>query len=193
VVRHRPPGPPRGRPHRERGQVLPLLLVVLTLAAAAAVVVVDVAVAARERARAQRAADAAALAAAAAGPGAASELAVANGGEVRSIDVAVASEPGRDTVAVEVASGRAHAVATAERRRPAFDPAAPAPALVAALRRAEQLLGRPLPVVSASGLVVEVAPDVAAGLAAVAAEAGLCPRSGGVDPVHFETCPPTPP
>jgi hypothetical protein len=183
----------RSSPHRERGQVLPLLLVVLALAAAAAVVVVEVAVAARERARAQQAADAAALAAAAAGSEAASRLAAANGGVVRSIDVAPGDRDGSNRVAVEVAVGRAHAVATAEHRGPAPGVAAPAPALVAALRRAEQLLGRPVPVVSSRGLAVEVAPEVAAGLAEIAAAAGLCPRSGGVDPVHFETCPPTPP
>ena len=55
------------RAHRERGQVVPLLLVVLALAVAAALLLVAIGAAAARRARAQAAADAAALAGAAVG------------------------------------------------------------------------------------------------------------------------------
>jgi len=213
----------------ERGQMVPLLAVVLALASAAAVVTAEVGVAAIERARAQQAADAAALAGAAVGPVAAAvdaeAVAAANGAELIGIVVDGA------TVTVEVRYRRAAAVATAEASGPA--PGADglagghreslAPAMLAALSRADELLGRSVPVTSGyrsraeqealwnarhdnpypvappgssrheAGLAIDVPLSFVPALLAVAASAGLCQRLGGVDPVHFETCPPNPP
>jgi hypothetical protein len=164
---------------------------VLLLAAGAALVVVEVAVAAVERGRARTAADAAALAAAlvepAAAPDAAVEAAARNDGVV--LDV-VATGTG---ATVQVRVGRAIVTSTAASSPPRADPGGPSPALVAALDRAEAVLGQPIPLVAASAWGVSVDAEVASRLAEVVDRTGLCPRSVQVDPVDFEACPPTPP
>lgn len=184
--------PPMAR-SRQRGQVLPLLLIVLALAAAAGVVVVEIGVAAIEQARAQAAADAAALAGAASGEPAAHDVARANGAEV------VAYVEAGAVVEVEIRYRRATAIATAEATA---RPDAPgggdrhglAPAMVAALARADDLLGRPVPVAShETGLAIDVPAAFVPTFLVVAREAGLCQPLPQSDPVHFEPCPPTPP
>lgn len=171
----------------ERGQALPLLVVVLVLAAAVAVVVADLGSAAVQRARARTAADAAALAGAAEGEAAARSVAADNGAEV--VSFAVAGE----IVEVVVVLGDARARATAEGRR--TTPGSASPALAAALARAGEVLGRPVPVVAVveGGAAVEVDPAVAAELLAIAVDSGLCQRAATGRPVDFGPCPPSSP
>jgi hypothetical protein len=205
----------------ERGQVVPLLLLVLALASASAVVVTRVAVAASARTRAQTAADAAALAGAVAGPEAAEAIAEANGSRLEAYQT-IGTE-----VQVTALAGEARATAVA-----AGLPAGPdgggaraglAPAMLAALDRADHLLGRSVPVVSGYrsraeqealwnrrsqipyavappgtslhevGLAIDVPIAEVPTLLRVAAMAGLCQPLPQTDPVHFEPCPPTPP
>lgn len=209
-------------PHRsaERGQAVPLLLVVLLLAVLAAVVVAEVGAATIERAEAQVAADAAALAGAVGGRAEAERAADANGAEVTGWrDVG-------DVVVVEVRYRRARATAAAEATAPPVtggDRAGLAPIVLAALARAEDLLGAPVPVVSGRrsaaeqqalwedrasnpypvappgtslherGLAVDVPLALAPVLAAAAPRTGLCQPLPQTDPVHFEPCPPTSP
>ena len=136
----------------------------------------------------------------------AQEVAAANGGRLVQY-----REEGNDAVAtVEV--GVAQAVGRARREggggssSPGPDrEAALAPAMRAALARAEQLLGQPVPVsdgrsrgssglpgaeAHAQGLAVDVAPELVDRLAAVGARAGLCQPYPEAHPVHFELCPP---
>lgn len=183
------------------GQVVPLLLVVLGLAVAAALLVGEVGVAAARRAHAQTAADAAALAGAlfvtdsGAGEGEARRVAADNGAVVEAFAVDGA------TVTVTVRLGEARASASAEASPVAGALSPPgggdrsglAPALLAALARADALLGRPVAVVEGRGLEVEVSPDAVSGLLAVGSEAGLCRLQPPTHPVHFTTCPPTSP
>lgn len=213
--------PPLSR-SRERGQVLPLLVILLALAVAAAVVVTEIGVAAIERARAQGAADAAALAGAASGEPAAHDVARANGAEVIAyIEVGAKVE-------VEIRYRRAVAIATAEATSSSDaagggDRQGLAPAMVAALARADDLLGRSVPVTSGYrsrseqealwqgrdenpypvappgtsnhevGLAIDVPEAFVSTFLVVAREAGLCQPLPQSDPVHFEPCPPTPP
>lgn len=168
----------------ESGQALPLLLVVLVLATAVAVLVADLGVAAVQRARARTAADAAALAGAAEGEPAARLIAADNGAEVVSYE--------RDGIVVEVAVrvGDATARATAEGQPPVRGGAVPA--LAAALARAAQILGRPVPVLAIvdGGTAVEVAQEAGRDLDAIARDSGLCRQAPAAGPVHFEPCPP---
>ena len=152
----------------------------------------ELAVASVERSRAQTAADAAALAGAGAGPAAARSVARANGAEVRGY---------RDdgaTVEVEAAHRRARGRATAETAASPYPTGGGArrglaPVTVAALARADVLLGRLVPVRHGSGLAFEVAPSFVDALLSVAADAGLCQRSPETDPIHFAPCPSTSP
>jgi hypothetical protein len=98
--------PTSDRP-RDRGQVLPLVVLLLALAAGAAVIVAQVGRVVDERARASTAADAAALAGAAEGRAAAEDLARRNGGWLEEF-----RQEGADTVVV-VRVGRARAEARA--------------------------------------------------------------------------------
>jgi hypothetical protein len=179
------------RRRSERGQAVPLLAGVLVMAAALAVLVADLGVAAVHRARAQAAADAAALAGAADGRGAAVAVAAAQGGTLLAY-----RDDGRGSVELDVGHGPARARATAEATAAVGREAAGvAPALAAALARAGQLLGRPVPVVGVapSGLAVEVAPWAGPALAGLSAESGLCPQPPEAGPVHFVPCLPTSP
>lgn len=201
----------------DRGQAVPLLLIVLLLAVLAAVVVAEVGAAAIERAEAQVAADAAALAGAAGGRAAAEHAATANGAEVLEYHDLGA------LVQVVVGYRRATATAAAEATAVPHGPgdrAGLAPILVAALARADALLGSPVPVVSGfrsaaeqqalwdarasnpypvaapgtslheAGLAVDVPLEVVPSLLVVASQAGLCQPLPETDPVHFEACPP---
>jgi len=185
----------------EGGQVLPLVTLVVVLAGLVCLAAGKLGGAAVARAQAATAADAAALAGAAAGRPAALQVAAANGGRVRSYE-----QLGTD-VRVEVDLGGASATARARRRAAAGLPGVTsggvAPAMRAALARAAQLVGRPVPLVAsppgtalpadartrlARGLAVDVAPSFAAQLALVANEAGLCRPYPESHPVHFELC-----
>lgn len=204
----------------ERGQAVPLLLVVLLLATVAAVVVAEVGAATIERAEAQAAADAAALAGADAGRSEAERVADANAATItRYRDLG-------DVVVVEVRHRRASATAAAEATPVPDGPGdrdGLAPVVLAALARADGLLGAPVPVVSGRrsaaeqqalwdarhsnpypvaapgtslherGLAVDVPLDVASALVALAGATGLCQPLPQTDPVHFEPCPPTNP
>jgi hypothetical protein len=177
------------RRSNERGQALPLLLVVLVLAAAVAVLVADLGAAAVHRARARTAADAAALAGAADGEAAARDVAQRNGAEL--VGFAVDGP----IVEVVVRHGPASATATAEGIVGAGRADGLAPALAAALARAEQLLGRAVTVTAVDdrGLGFDVDPAVAEALAGVAERAGLCRQAPTARPVHFAPCPPISP
>jgi hypothetical protein len=157
------------------------------LAAAVAVLIANLGVAAVQRAQARTAADAAALAGAAEGEAAARQVAADNGAEL--VGYAVDGT----IVEVVVTRGRARARATAE-ATPA-GPAGASPALAAALARAEQLLGRPVPVdaVGDDGASFTVDPSAVDDVRAVAADSGLCFQAGPTGPVHFEPCLPSSP
>jgi hypothetical protein len=205
---------------RERGQAVPLLLIVLLLVVLAAVVVAEVGAAAIEREEAQAAADAAALAGAAHDRAAAEAAAAANGARITGYhDLGT-------VVQLTVRYRRATATAAAEADRVPRGPGdrdGLAPVVVAALARADALLGVPLPIVSGfrsaaeqqalwdareanpypvappgtslheAGLAVDVPLDLVPALLVVAPQAGLCQPLPRTDPVHFEPCPPTSP
>ena len=212
----------------ERGSMAPLVALVVVLAGAACLVLGRLGGVATATARAQTAADAAALAGAADGPDAARALARANGARVARLDVdgdavEVAVVVGDDVAAVararsgEVAGGDAGPGVGGTAARVGLDPA-----LLEALRRAEELLGVPVPITSGwrsraeqqrlhddrgsnpypvarpgmstheRGRAIDVPRAFAERLAAVAARAGLCRPWPETDPIHFELCRRTP-
>lgn len=189
--------------HRhERGQVLPLLTVVIVVAGVASLAAGKVGGRAVEEAQAATAADAAALAGAAAGAEAAAAAAEANGARLTWLETA-----GADTRA-SVSLGRSAAASARARRSAAADRGVPAPALRAALARAAQLAGGPVPTVPPSpdgpapgdsaarherGLAVDVPPSFVPALLPAAAGAGLCRPYPETHPTHFELCPPPAP
>lgn len=198
----------------EGGGAIAAVLVVASMAAVSIAgfsLLVSHALAATE---AQTVADGAALAFAAADPATAHRI-VADRGEL----VEATVTPGRATVVVEVREARA--IAEAFVPRPIVgtgDRAGLAPAMLAALSRADELLGRRVPVVSGYrsredqerlwaqrannplpvaepgtsrhelGLAVDVPRNVVGALRRVAAEAGLCHPLPESDPVHFVVC-----
>lgn len=202
-----------GRGTDARGQVAPLVALLVLGTGLAVLALGRVGAAAVTRAAATTAADAAALAGAAAGPQAAEALAAANGARV--IRYRATGDGAR--VVVDRRGGRAEARA-ARAGRPGRGPGGLAPALRAALARAAQLLGEPVPVTSGyrspaeqarlyarratnpypvappgasmheRGLAVDVPRSVAERLAAVASRVGLCRPYPRTDPVHFELC-----
>lgn len=227
------PPDPSGRarvPHGERGSIVPLVALIVLAAGGLAFALGRLGGAAVERAQARTAADAAALAGAVEGVDAAHDLAAANGGTVESV-----TTDGPD-IEVVVVIGDARAPARARRSAPdaggrtdARDGAGGGgttaglhPDLVAALREAERLLGRVIPITSGyrspamqlalwadrhrnpypvarpgtsaheRGLAVDVPRAVAPALAAVSARTGLCRPLPISDPVHFELCRPSP-
>jgi hypothetical protein len=205
---------------RERGSVLPFIALAMVLAGVSMVLLARVGGAATARAGARNAADAAALAGAAEGRAAAVALAQANGAELVSY-----REVGLDTL-VRVRLGPAEASGRARRSgdRDGGSGSAGgstnglAPAMRAALARAEQLLGQPVPITSGfrstaqqaalyanraanpypvaapgtsmheRGLAVDVPADFVDRLLAVAPKAGLCHPFPADDPIHFELC-----
>jgi hypothetical protein len=144
-------------------------------------------------------------------------LAVANGGSLESFESGGGEVRVRVRVGAHTASSRARGEARASIARPTAGEGL-APALRAALDRASQLLGRPVPVTSGfrscqdqqrlwagraenpypvappgssmheRGLAVDVAPAVADDLAVVGPGVGLCRPYPRMDPVHFELC-----
>ena len=204
----------------DRGQAVPLAVAMMALVAVALVAFVPFGAAVVERARARTAADAAALAGAADGEDAARELAEDNGGELLDF------ETRGDEVRVRVRVGDVDAYARARatvRAVPGAGTSAGgraglAPVMLAALARADGLLGEPVPIVSGlrtrdqqqalwdrrhtnpypvarpgtsdheRGLAVDVPRHAVADLVAVAGEAGLCQPLPDSDPVHFVVC-----
>jgi hypothetical protein len=205
---------------------MPLAAAMLALAAVALLALAPVGHALRQRTEARTSADAAALAGAAEGEGAARRLAEANGAEL------AAFESAGDDVIVEVRLGDATAYARA-RSTGGSPPGAPpggtdvagggdraglSSAMLAALARADELLGRPVPVASGlrtradqealwrrratnpfpvarpgtsaheRGEAVDVPSAFVGDLLAVAAAAGLCQPLPVTDPVHFVVC-----
>jgi hypothetical protein len=167
--------------------VLPLLALVIVVGGAAVVLLGRIGGAAVDRARASAAADAAALAGAADGRQSAEGLARANGGRLRDY-----VELGSDR-RVRVTVGDAEARARARRSGgglvvpPGREGAAPA--MLAALARADQVLGRRVVVttVHRGGLEVTVAAAWASSLAGAGGQTGLCP-SAPADPLRFAVC-----
>ena len=204
---------------QDDGQVLPLVALVMVAAALAVIALGRLAGETATRARATAAADAAALAGAVDGEDGARRLAHANGASLATFERLGASD-------VRVRVDHAGVIASARARRySAADPGsgrgrdALAPALRAALARAEQLLGRRVPITSGSrsggeqlrlwrdrasnpypvappgtsaherGMAIDVPATFAADLARVGPQAGLCRPLPESDPVHFELCP----
>lgn len=200
----------------------PLAVVSVLLVGGLLVLLVPIGRATSNRARAQTAADAAALAGASGGPTAARALARANGGEV------IELEESGDGITVTVRVGAATATARAEQDRPSVGGGGAgrtglAPAMLAAIDRVEQLLGRPLTIVSGfrsradqqrlwdnrftnpypvappgtsrheSGYAIDVPAADVGDLRRVGPLAGLCTPLPASDPVHFELCPWSPP
>lgn len=212
----------RARSHDDRGQAVPLAAAMLAIVVVALVGLVPAGRALADRARARTAADAAALAGAAEGEQAARALAAGNGGAL------VDYERTGDEVVVRVRVGdvdayaRARATTTAapgqDRPGEGGDRAGLAPAMLAALARADGVLGHPVVVVSGlrtraeqqalwdrrhtnpypvarpgtsdheRGLAIDVARSAVADLLAVAQVAGLCQPLPETDPVHFVVC-----
>ena len=183
---------------RERGQVLPLVALMMVMAGVLCVAAGRLGGKAVSEAQAATAADAAALAGAAAGREAAAAAAAANGARLLAFE-----QLGPDARVRVVLAGGAEASARARRTGGDRDRQGPAPALRAALARAAQLLGAPVPVVGPApgaalpgdaaarhehGLAVDVAPTAVPTVLAVAAGAGLCQPYPDTHPVHFEVC-----
>ena len=205
--------------HRnQRGSTLPFIALAIVMVGLSIVLLGRVGGAATARAGARNAADAAALAGAAAGRTAADELAKANGAELVEY-----REIGLDTE-VRVRFGLAEAVGRARRSgdRDGGLGAGPTKGLAAAMRaalaRAEQLLGRPVPITSGfrsteaqaalydgrasnpypvappgssmheRGLAIDVPAEFVSILLTVAPRAGLCQPYPDDDPIHFEVC-----
>jgi D-alanyl-D-alanine carboxypeptidase len=196
----------------------------VALCCVALLALVPVAGALDDRARARTAADAAALAGAADGERTAREVAGANGADLVEI------ERNGDEVVVQVRVGEveAYAKARATRRSVDFGAGGPAvaggrraglaPAMLAALARADGLLGRPVTVVSGlrtrsqqealwerratnpypvarpgtsdheRGLAIDVSRSDVDGLRRVAPGTGLCQPLPATDPIHFIVC-----
>lgn len=211
----------------EQGSALPFMVLAVVLAGTLALLVGKLGGAAGDRARAQTAADASALAGAAEGEDAARALASVNGARIigytqQGLDTRVVVELGRAQ-----ASGKAHR--DGSRRGAALGSARGGggggggrggldQSMVAALDRAEKLLGGPVPITSGyrspdkqralwddrannpypvappgssmheRGLAVDVPLSFVARLAAVAGQVGLCHPFPERDPVHFEVC-----
>lgn len=201
----------------ERGSIAPLVALVVVAAGALCVGLGRVGADAVDASGARTAADASALAGAAAGEAAARAVARANGGEL------VAFRREGAEVEVRVRVGAAEGVARAAGEEAGGGGAARAglaPELLAALQRAEALLG-PVPVTSGwrspaqqqalwdrrgsnpypvarpgtsaheRGRAIDVPLSFSDRLAAVSAQTGLCRPLPRTDPVHFEPCRPT--
>ncbi len=176
-------------------------------------------------ARARSAADAAALAATVAGADGAVMVADHNGATVSAADVVVSGGRVSATVSVVSSDGdelTQQATSSAQRLVPVGGTgtrAGLAPAMLAALARADELLGTPVPIVSGHrsrarqqalwdaratnpypvarpgtslhelGLAVDVPLSFVPELLSVAASAGLCHPLPQSDPVHFVVCP----
>lgn len=201
------------------GQIVPLAAVFIVTAVLAMVVIAAVGRAAVERSQAQAAADGAALAAAADDRAAGGLVAAENGADLlavrrvgRRIDVIVADRTSPATAAASAVEIPGRRIDGAGRR------ADLAPALLAALARADQMLGRTVPISSGyrspehqrrlwenrhrnpypvappgtsrheKGLAVDIPTWFLPTILPIAADAGLCRPLPQTDPVHFEIC-----
>lgn len=199
------------RSGHDGGQATPFVAVIIICVAVATLVIAQLGVGAVERVRARTAADAAALAAAIDGPAAGQRLATANGAASATIVI-----DGTDAHA-SVQLGAVEAQARAEHQ---LVPGAAglAPAMAAAIARAEQLLGQPVPIVSGfrspeeqqalwdnrasnpypvaapgtsmheRGLAIDVPAAFVPILLGVASQVGLCQPLPATDPIHFVFC-----
>jgi hypothetical protein len=207
----------------DRGQAVPLLVFAVGLTAMMVLGLAHMGRVVADRAQARTAADAAALAGAAEGEGSARSVAEANGGELTRY------RNDGDEVLVEVSVGEVEAYGRARRRVVVSAATGPfpggsgarrglSPAMLAALARADQRLGRPVPVASGfrsraqqealwerrrsnpypvarpgsslheRGLAVDVPRGFVEELLSVAGEVGLCHPLPRTDPVHFVVC-----
>jgi Putative Flp pilus-assembly TadE/G-like/D-alanyl-D-alanine carboxypeptidase len=208
----------------DRGQATPLAAAMVAIVLAAMVGLVPAGRALADRAHARTAADAAALAGAVEGEATARSLAEENGAELLAFrrtgtEVVVRVRVGvADAYARARASG-ARSDAVVPGRSGGGDRAGLAPAMLAALARADSLLGRPVQVVSGlrtraeqealwerrhtnpypvarpgtsdheRGLAIDIPRSDVPAVLAVAAGAGLCQPLPDTDPVHFVACP----
>lgn len=206
------------------GQATPLMAAALGLVVVMVLAAAPMGRVLADRAQARTAADAAALAGAAQGERAARDLARANGAEL----VSFTSDQGEVIAEVKVgdvaARSRARRVQEVHPSPGFFDSADAggrsnlAPSMLAALQRADILLGEPVPITSGfrspqeqrelwdrrhtnpfpvarpgssmheRGLAVDVPRHFVARLLTVADEAGLCRPVPRTDPIHFEPC-----
>ncbi len=202
----------------DRGQALPLVVLFILVAVGASLLLAALGRVAVERAQARTAADAASLAAAGADTETAVDLALRNGGRMPNV-----RELGDGRFRVDLMVGETYGAATAQRIDPppvegTGSRAGLAPAMLAALSRADQLLGREVPITSGyrsvehqqrlwdqrhtnpypvarpgssrhqSGLAVDVPSTFVPTLLTVARDAGLCRPLPVSDPIHFELC-----
>jgi zinc D-Ala-D-Ala carboxypeptidase len=205
---------------RERGSVLPLVALLVVATGGLCLALGRLGGEAVAAGRARTAADAAALAGAAEGEAAARAAAAANGA------VLVGSRRNGAAFLVEVRLAGETARARAEGVHPGGSGGGAGrsglvPEVVVALRRAEALLGRPVPLTSGyrspaaqqalwatraanpypvarpgtsaheRGRAVDVPRSFAERLAAVGPAVGLCRPLPRTDPVHFEPCRPS--
>lgn len=209
----------------DRGQVTPFMAAAVGLVALMLLALGPMARALTNRAQARTAADAAALAGAAEGEAAARETAARNGSDLVSFEL----DDGEVTVEVTIEGVNAYSQARAVPVRSPSRPDGPAgegtgaraglaPAMLAALERADELLGETVPVTSGyrsperqrelweqrhtnpfpvappgssrheRGLAVDVPGDFVGRLAGVADQVGLCQTLPVTDPIHFELC-----
>lgn len=159
----------------QRGQVSALMAVVLGLVATMAIGFAIVGAAIVERHGATVAADAAALASTGADPGAG---VVADWYRHRGVDLR--ADGGHSTAAFGAGGARSRAVRGDELRV--------APAVVAIVARAEQLLGRPLEPVGLEATTVTFAGAAATHFATVAADLHMCGLAPVGDRRSFELC-----
>jgi D-alanyl-D-alanine carboxypeptidase len=204
---------------RERGSVLPLVALLVVAMGGLGLVLGRLGGEAAAAGRARTAADAAALAGAAEGDGAARAVARANGAELERAERDGDGFVVRVRLAGEVATARAEGVQAPGGT--GLSRGGLVPELVAALARAETLLGAPVPVTSGyrspaaqralwaarsanpypvarpgtsaheQGRAVDVSRAAAERLAVVGPAAGLCRPLPRTDPVHFELCRPS--
>jgi hypothetical protein len=209
----------------DRGQATPMMAAAVGLVALMLLAIGPMGRALTDRAQARTAADAAALAGAAEGEETARTVAGRNGAELVSFE----REGAEVTVEVSVDGVSAHSRARA-RQVPSStgigggtgggtgEQAGLAPAMVAALQRAEDLLGEPVPVTSGyrsperqrelweqrhtnpfpvappgssrheRGLAVDIPSSFVGRLLEVADQVGLCQTLPASDPIHFELC-----
>ncbi|MDQ6927632.1 MAG: M15 family metallopeptidase [Actinomycetota bacterium] len=202
---------------------MPIAALIVVLVGVLALALGRMGGAAAARADAQTAADAAALAGAADGREAAEALATANGARLVSFE-----QKDSDTrVVVELGPAQATGKARRQGGSGSGGSGEPggsgsreglAPAMKAALARAEQILGHQIPITSGyrsrqdqerlyanrannpypvappgssmheQGLAIDVPPEVVPDLVRVGTQAGLCHPFPEADPVHFEVC-----
>jgi len=203
---------PRSRANGDdAGQATPFVAVIIVCIAVASLAVAHLGIGAIERTQARTAADAAALAAAIDGDAAGQRLARANGATSATI-----VRNGEDAHAT-VRLGAVEAQARAEHQLVEGADGL-APAMVAAIARAEQLLGVPVPIVSGfrspaeqqalwdnratnpypvappgtsmheRGLAIDIPAAFVPNLLSVASQVGLCQPLPATDPIHFVLC-----